>query len=136
MEAGFHFDYYRWDVKDSLSKEDDSDFLAYTFSMGPVFYSKKDSFGFLGEGRFLGQAALGYKVLDMALDFPVRDYDSGFGGELALGFQKDRLEFRVGYSLYFHPASAKSPDLDAGSGDKRLNLSNVFFEVTYAFGPW
>ena len=133
LEADFAFNYYEWDLNNSLS-DHSSHFYGYTFTLGPAIYSKKQNFPWLGQGIFYSRIALGWQALDMDLDFPVQDYDPAFGAEFALGFQKEKLDFRCGIKCYRHDAGSLANDFTTDSHNDSLDLSGIFFDVTWHFG--
>lgn len=133
LETSFHFDYYRWEMKKSLS-DDTSHFYGYTFVVGPVFYDRERDFGFLGRCTLFAQAGIGCKFLDDDLDFPIENYSPDFGGELAVGLKKERFDFRIGYGFFTHHANNETSGFFTNDSNDRLDLSGFFFDITYNFG--
>lgn len=133
LETSFHFDYYRWDMKKSLS-DDTSYFYGYTFVAGPVFYDRERDFGFLGRCTLFAQAGVSCKFLDADLDFPIENYSPDLGGELAVGLEKGRFDFRIGYGFFRHHANDVTSGFSTNDSNDRLDLSGFFCDITYNFG--
>ena len=133
LETDFIFNYYEWDIDNSLSN-DTSHFYGYTFTIGPAVYLKKHSFPCLGQGVFYSRIALGWQILDMDLDFPIKDYDPALGAEFALGFQKENLDFRCGFRSFRHDAGNLASGFFTDGSNDSLDLSGMFFDVTWCFG--
>lgn len=132
LELDFRYDLYDWEV-DNASGEGSSSFHSYTVAAGIAYLFSPRSLGFLGEVQPLARAAVGYRFLDAGLDAPVRDYDPGFGAEVALGLRKGRWDGRLGYSYYRHAVGSRNSEATRA---QTLVLDDVFVEVTYRLVSW
>jgi len=133
IETSFHFDYYNWEMKNSLSN-DTSHFFGYTFVAGPIFYARERDFGFLGRRTLFAQAGIGCKFLYDDLDFPIEDYSPALGGEIAVGLKKGTFEFRIGYGFFKHHVNRTTGGFSTDDSNDRLDLSGFFCDITYNFG--
>lgn len=132
VEVDGRYDAYRWEVENAL-EERDSRFRSYTVAAGVAYLFGARDLGPLGAFRPLVKAAVGYRFLDAELDAPVRDYDNGFGGEVAVGLRKGRFDGRVGYSYYRHGVGSRTA---AATNTEDLVLDDFFVEFTYAITSW
>ena len=133
IETGFHFDYYQWKIKSSLS-DDTSHFFGYSFVVGPLFYDRERDLGFLGRGTLFSQAGIGCKFLYDDLNFPIEDYSPALGGEIAVGLEKGTFDFRIGYALFKHHTNGTASGFSTDESNDRLDLSGFFCDITYNFG--
>jgi len=133
IETSFHFDYYNWEIQNSLSGNT-THFYGYTFVAGPVLYDRERDFGFLGRGTLFTQAGIGCKLLHDNLDFPIEDYSTDLGCEIAVGLEKGKFDLRIGYGFFRHHANRAVSGFSTDSSNDRLDLSGFFCDITYNFG--
>ncbi len=132
LELAAVYDWYRWDVDNSLSAKS-SDFSAFTLTGGSLFYGPRRSYGWLGTGAFFAQGALAYRIPNADLDYPVSDYNPAFGAQLAVGYEWRALQFRLGYSHLRHRVGATEPGADLSDDADPLDLSEVFVDLTWSW---
>lgn len=132
IETGLNYDPYKWELTRSLSGKSSS-VHGFTFVIGPKQYWENHLIPYFKDSRFFAQFGIGYKILDITLDSYVEDYDSALGGQISIGIERKKFDFRIGYNYFKHDVGNVSNNFVVNSSNDELDLSGLFFDITYSF---
>ncbi|MBU0995848.1 MAG: discoidin domain-containing protein [Proteobacteria bacterium] len=132
LETGLRYDIYSGKLRGENIDNGDG-LKGFSLILGPVYRFDKYNALFLGDIQPFVNANIGYRKLDMGLDYAVDDFDPSFGYELACGLTKGPFEVRLGYGDYSYDEGGTDAGFDSSGSTSRLDQSGFFVELSYLF---
>ena len=132
LEGGFRYDMYSGEIS-GMDIDAGGDLNGICLVAGPVYRFDQYQLKYIGKVRPFVNAAIGYRKLDMGLEYPVDGFDRSFGWELAAGVTRGPFELRAGYGRYTYDEDGTSFDYSSSSSTSRLDQSGPFIELSYLF---
>lgn len=76
---------------------------------------------------------IGCMHLPHDLDFPLYRFDTSFGGDIAVGVQRGKLDLRLGYRLFRMERKKMLAGVDIAASSKTLDMPGIYLEAAYRF---
>lgn len=130
LEAGMRYDIYSGKLRGNYI-DSGSDLTGISLILGPAYRFNSHEVKYLGKIRPFVNACIGYRQLNMGLDYPVKDFDPSFGYEFSGGFTKGPFEIRAGFGNYRYSKDGTEIDYEPVGSSNRLDQSGLFIELSY-----